>query len=87
MIEVRIKDDTLRCAADKGMDAFVCSFVSAVKDAIGGELTAETMSQLNADQITVTVQTTSSWRCLNSILSLTIWMTCLLNRKRHGLNR
>ena len=53
MIEVRIKDDTLRCAADKGMDAFVCSFVSAVKDAIGGELTTETMSQLNADQITL----------------------------------
>ena len=53
MIEVRINDDTLRCAADKGMDAFVCSFVSAIKDAIGGELTAETMSQLNADQITL----------------------------------
>ena len=53
MIEVRIKDSALREAAGEGMDAFVGCFVSATKEAIGGELTPDTMSQLNADQITL----------------------------------
>ena len=53
MIEVIIKDDVLRKAAGEGMDAFVGAFVGAIKDAIGGQLTAENMCQLNADQITL----------------------------------
>ena len=53
MIEVRIKDSALREAAGEEMDAFVGCFVSATKEAIGGELTAETMAELNSDQVTL----------------------------------
>jgi hypothetical protein len=53
MIEVRIKDSDLREAAGEGMDAFVGCFVRATKEAIGGELTAETMAELNSDQVTL----------------------------------
>ena len=35
------------------MDAFLQVFVKATYDAIGDELTAETMQELNADQITL----------------------------------
>lgn len=35
------------------MDAFVGAFVAAIKEAIGGELTADTLSELNSDQITL----------------------------------
>ena len=53
MKTVIVKDQALRQAAGEGMDAFVACFVTAIKEAIGGELTADTMSQLNADQITL----------------------------------
>ena len=53
MIQVTISDAALRQAAGEGMDAFVGAFVGAIKDAIGGELTAENMQQLNADQVTL----------------------------------
>lgn len=53
MIEVRVKDEDLRKAAGEDMDAFVGCFVTAIHEAIGGELTTETMAQLNADQITL----------------------------------
>ena len=53
MKTVTVKDLALRQAAGEGMDAFVACFVTAIKDAIDGELTAETMAQLNADQITL----------------------------------
>lgn len=53
MITVKVSDEQLRKAADKGMDAFVEVFVDAIREAIGGELTAETMAELNADQITL----------------------------------
>ena len=53
MIEVRIKDSALREAAGEGMDAFVDCFVGAIKETIGGELTAETMVELNSDQVTL----------------------------------
>ncbi|MCF0222741.1 MAG: DMP19 family protein, partial [Fibrobacter sp.] len=49
----KIHDAVLAAAAQKGMDAFVEAVVSAIYDAIGGELTAETMAQLNADQVTL----------------------------------
>ncbi len=53
MIQVTIDDSTLRQAAGEGMDAFVGTFIQAIKDAIGGELTAETLGELNSDQITL----------------------------------
>ena len=53
MIEIKIKDETLRLAAGEGMDAFVGAFVKAIREAIGGELTAETMGQLSSDQVTL----------------------------------
>ena len=53
MKTVIVKDQALRQAASEGMDAFVACFVTAIKDLIGGELTADTMAQLNADQITL----------------------------------
>lgn len=53
MIEVKIKDEILQKAAGEGMDAFVGAFVDAIREVIGGELTAETMAELNADQITL----------------------------------
>ena len=53
MIEVRIRDSALREAAGEGMDAFVDCFVGAIKETIGGELTAETMVELNSDQVTL----------------------------------
>lgn len=46
-------DAALRKAAEEGMDAFVGVFINALRDAIGGELTAETMQQLNSDQVTL----------------------------------
>lgn len=53
MTEVTIKDELLRQAAAEGMDAFVKVFVDAIYEAIGGSLTAETMGELNADQLTL----------------------------------
>ena len=50
---VKIHDAVLAAAAQEGMDAFVEAIVGAIYDAIGGELTAETMAQLNADQVTL----------------------------------
>jgi len=61
MIQVTIDDSTLRQAADEGMDAFVGAFIQAIKDAIGGELTAETLGELNSDQITLL-----AWDALHS---------------------
>ena len=53
MKEVIVKDALLQQAAMEGMDAFVQVFVDAIREAIGGELTAENMPELNADQITL----------------------------------
>ena len=53
MKEVIMEDAVLRQAATKGMDAFVGAFIQAIKDAIGGELTAETLGELNSDQVTL----------------------------------
>ena len=53
MIEVKLKDSILRKAAEGGMDDFIQAFVDAILDAVGGRLTAEGMSQLTADQITL----------------------------------
>ena len=53
MKEIRIKDAQLQQAASEGMDAFVEVFVNAINEAIEGQLTTETMSELNSDQITL----------------------------------
>lgn len=53
MKEVIVKDADLQRAAAEGTDAFVQVFVSALRSAVGGELTAETMTWLNADQLTL----------------------------------
>lgn len=53
MIEVRVNDGDLRKAASEGMDAFVRVFVNAMRNAIGGELTAATIGELNTDQLTL----------------------------------
>ena len=53
MVEVIVKDEELQKAAMEGMDEFLGVFVKAIYDAIGGELTAESMKELNADQLTL----------------------------------
>ncbi len=53
MIEVTVKDVVLKEAAEKGMDDFLQVIVDAIYDAIGGELTSETLSEINSDQITL----------------------------------
>lgn len=53
MVQVKIQDTTLQKAAEAGMDEFVQAFIDAIKEAIGGELTAETMAELNSEQITL----------------------------------
>lgn len=53
MIDVKIKESNIVAAAAEGMDAFVQVFVDAINDAIGGQLTAESMAELNSDQITL----------------------------------
>lgn len=53
MIEIKVKDSQLNEAAQEGMDSFVSAFVHAIRQGIHDELTAETMAELNADQITL----------------------------------
>ena len=53
MKEVVIQDALLQQAAEEGMDAFIKVFTDAIYASIGGELNAETMAELNADQITL----------------------------------
>lgn len=53
MIKITIKDSLLQKAAQEGMDSFVSAFVHAIKEGIHDELTTETMTLLNANQITL----------------------------------
>lgn len=53
MKEVIVKDADLQKAAMEGMDEFLSVFTKAIYDAIGGELTAENMGELNSDQLTL----------------------------------
>lgn len=53
MAQYTIKDEVLRKAAEEGMDAFVEAVAQAIKDGVGGELSAETMPKLSAEQITL----------------------------------
>ena len=53
MKQIIIKDAVLSQAALEGMDAFLQVFIDAIREAIGGEPTAETIQELNADQMTL----------------------------------
>lgn len=53
MHTVVIKDKVLKAAASKGMSDFVNAVTDAINKSIGGNLTVETMSCLNSDQVTL----------------------------------
>ncbi|MBQ9668604.1 MAG: DMP19 family protein [Prevotella sp.] len=53
MIQITIKDQDLSLAAMEGMDEFLAVFITALREAIGGELTTENITELNADQVTL----------------------------------
>ncbi|MGN0068744.1 MAG: DMP19 family protein [Prevotella sp.] len=53
MGNIIVDDSRLREAATQGMDEFLQVFVDAIYEAIGGQLTAESMESLNTDQITL----------------------------------
>ena len=57
---VSVSDKELQRAAREGMDEFLGVFIEAIRRAVGGELTAENMSQLNSDQ-----QTLLAWQTLH----------------------
>lgn len=50
---VIIKDSDLSLAASKGMDEFIQVFVDSLLQSIGGDLNADNMQLLNADQLTL----------------------------------
>lgn len=50
---IEIKDEALRKGAMEGMDEFLQVFIDAYEEALGGELTAETMPMLNGYQISL----------------------------------
>lgn len=50
---IKIKESAVVAAANEGMDAFVDLFYKAMMESIGGNLTSESMQQLNAEQITL----------------------------------
>ena len=53
MKQIVVKDQELSQAALEGMDEFLQVIIDALRKAIGGEPTAETMAELNADQMTL----------------------------------
>ena len=52
-MEIQIKDSQLAAAASEGMDKFLETILDAFKSQVGEELNADSMQQLNADQITL----------------------------------
>lgn len=52
-MEIQIKDSQLAVAASEGMDKFLETILDAFKSQVGEELNADSMQQLNADQITL----------------------------------
>ncbi len=53
MTEIKVFDKDLSKAAMEGMDQFINVFTDAIHQSIGGEPTAETITELNADQMTL----------------------------------
>lgn len=52
-MKIQVKDSALRAAASEGMDAFIQVIVNAAKEYVGGELTAEALSVLPPDHVTL----------------------------------
>ena len=50
---IKIKDEDLRKGAAEGMDGFIQVFTDAYMQAMGGQMTAESMTQLNGVQHTL----------------------------------
>lgn len=53
MKQITVKDSDLSHAALEGADEFLTVVIKAIRQAIDGEPTPETMEQLNADQMTL----------------------------------
>ena len=53
MIEVTIQDKELSKAAQSGSDTFLQLVIDKTREAIGGELTAENMSRMSSNQVTL----------------------------------
>lgn len=53
MIQITIKDQDLSQAAMEGMDEFLAVFIKALREAIGGEVTSENITELSVDQVTL----------------------------------
>ena len=51
--QIVVQENLLQEAAQKGMDEFVDVFVQAITNSINGQLTAENMARLNANQLTL----------------------------------
>ncbi len=51
--QVTVHDDILAQAAEKGIDEFLKTVTDTIKNAIGGELSADNMESLNVSQITL----------------------------------
>lgn len=52
-MKIKVKDAALSQAAEAGMDDFLQVVVNAFKHAVGDELTAEAMTKLSGEQITL----------------------------------
>ena len=53
MKDILVKDSDLILASQEGIDAFIKVISDAILNSIGGKLTCDNMSELNADQITL----------------------------------
>ena len=52
-MDINIQESKLKEAAGNGTDAFLTCIHDAILDAVGGEVTAETLPLLNGEQITL----------------------------------
>ena len=50
---ITLREAVIKEAAERGVDEFVAVVADAIRSAVGGELTAESMMRLNAEQITL----------------------------------
>lgn len=57
MKDILVKDSDLILASQEGIDAFIKVISDAILKSIGGKLTCDNMSELNADQITLIAYT------------------------------
>ena len=53
MKDILVKDSDLILASQEGIDAFIKVISDGILNSIGGKLTCDNMSELNADQITL----------------------------------